>query len=207
MANELKPCPFCNSELYECRYDSGGVRFAHEANDCVLSRKFVYPSKIDAWNSRPAAPVEGLETKAYVRSNGDVLEFRDGWLFDDTDPLVTRSQAETIIAAERVWAKKTEDMWLDVEAENTKLQADNTAERAEKKIWMEKAAIEAERVTKLEADNAALTARVRELEETVRDDITFTKGLETQLAAAQIVIKSNGYWSDYQWELREEAKP
>lgn len=38
------------------------------------------------------------------------------------------------------------------------------AERADKRIWMEKAAIEAERVQRLEADNAAQAARIKELE-------------------------------------------
>ncbi|MEN5106696.1 hypothetical protein [Brucella anthropi] len=52
------------------------------------------------------------------------------------------------------------------------------AERAEKRIWMEKAAIEAERVERLEADNAALAARIKELEASRNemDNIAYAAG-------------------------------
>ncbi|CAN7519760.1 hypothetical protein [Brucella pseudogrignonensis] len=84
----------------------------------------------------------------------------------DQEYLVYRSQAEAIIAAER----------------------------AHKKIWMEKAAIEAERVSKLEADNAALTARVKELSEQSKADEDFIEALETQLAALKDAAKSVEDW-------------
>lgn len=88
------------------------------------------------------------------------------------------------------------------------------AERAEKRIWMEKAAIEAERVERLEADNAALAARIKELEEYFAKCIsneTFLEqdarrvrqieALEAKLAAAEKVRKAAEHvvwfdWSD-----------
>lgn len=79
--------------------------------------------------------VERLETRAYVRSNGDVVKFRDGWLFDDTDPLVLRSQAEELLAAERARYRALEEI----------------------------AAGLVERTDKAEASNAALTARIKKI--------------------------------------------
>nr|WP_313022895.1 hypothetical protein [Brucella intermedia] len=81
-----------------------------------------------------------------------------------TVELVTRSQAEELLAAER----------------------------ADKRIWMEKAAIEAERVERLETDNAALTARVKELDRCHEGTIDLClrktaqiEVLEAKLAAAE----------------------
>jgi len=92
-----------------------------------------------AFKTPPVALVEGLEVVGiqHMRSVDGKWHYGEAeYANQDERELVTRSQAEAIIVAER----------------------------ADKKIWMEKAAIEAERVTKLEADNAALTARVKELE-------------------------------------------
>lgn len=53
MSDKLKPCPFCGVELYECTYDGGKIRHAHEANGCTLSRKFVQGEfQVEAWNRR-----------------------------------------------------------------------------------------------------------------------------------------------------------
>lgn len=132
-----------------------------------------------ALNTRPSALVEGLETvSTQFRmtdtpkrpwGNGPIPENLKGYAV--SRELVTRSQAGAIIAAER----------------------------ADKKIWMEKAAIEAERVTKLEADNAALNARVKELVHlldqhlgTPCEQIAHSeevKALETKLAAAKKALE------------------
>jgi hypothetical protein len=57
MSQQLKPCPFCKVDLYECTYDLGKIRYAHEANGCTLSRKFVQGDlQFEAWNRRADDP-------------------------------------------------------------------------------------------------------------------------------------------------------
>jgi len=49
----MRPCPFCGVQLYECSYDGGKTRWSHEANGCIISRKFVQgPDQETAWNNR-----------------------------------------------------------------------------------------------------------------------------------------------------------
>ncbi|QNQ43008.1 hypothetical protein [Brucella intermedia] len=117
----------------------------------------------------PAATDTGLVTvaQAYVNEDGECEEI--AWiegLFPHPEciQLVTRSQAEELLAAER----------------------------ADKRIWMEKAAIEAERVQRLEADNAAQAARIKELDRCHEGTIDLCnhktaqiEALEAKLAAAE----------------------
>lgn len=64
MTTELKPCPFCNASLYECTYDLGKIRYAHEANGCTLSRKFVQGDlQVEAWNRRSNPVAEAVKVK------------------------------------------------------------------------------------------------------------------------------------------------
>ena len=57
---KLLPCAHCGIELYACTEGwSGGTRYAHEANSCILSRKFVQgPEQEEAWNRRAALSVQ-----------------------------------------------------------------------------------------------------------------------------------------------------
>jgi len=111
MANELKPCPFCGGvdkvkctifmsvfqvQCFECKSSAYGSNNKDQA--------------IAAWNTRPAAPVEELETVGYVPSEyGRQLDFQGlgiSRLYKNEGAsgqvaVVTRSQAEAIIAAER----------------------------------------------------------------------------------------------------------
>ncbi len=140
-----------------------------------------------AKNTRPAPPVEGLETVLWGNTRS-LSKPHDPIVWERmcasyprpyyTVELVTRSQAEAIIAAERK-------------------QKDHFADLAERRF---------EELRELKADNAALTARVKELEGEVFHDpalgITWkqiceqfdkecthhqerSQTLETQLAAAE----------------------
>lgn len=129
-----------------------------------LARELLQKSK-EALNTRPAAPVGGLETKAHMLDDGRLIlvGFYDPSFAKKhtSEELVTRTQAEAIIAAER--AKK--------EKANARVE-----------FLLKQISKAAEERKALEAENAALTARVEELEETVRDDINFVKALETKLS-------------------------
>jgi hypothetical protein len=154
-----------------------GYKVTYEGSD--PSRGYVYVRE----NTRPAAPVEGLETKGW-----EVKRYNNGghWLGTslyivepsissaartDVEELVTRSQAEAIIAAK--------DVLLHIS-----------------KQWAQD---QENRANRLQADNAALTARVKELEHDLNgakgnaknalSDLDYWRGqteaLEAQLAAAK----------------------
>ncbi|MBC8718776.1 hypothetical protein [Ochrobactrum sp. Marseille-Q0166] len=158
-------------------------------------------------NPRPAAPVEGLETVGatylgyfYSKANRAVWPAK-------AHELVTRSQAVAIIAAkdERIAELEDENYELKTgpwpEWANAVLKVirersgydgyDDTSEGVDLPVELE------ECMAELEADNAALAARVRELEETIRlngvwnypkdiqDLCVRAESLETQLAAAE----------------------
>lgn len=103
---------------------------------------------MDDNDTRPAAPVEGLETVGatylgyfYSRANRAVWPAK-------AHELVVRSQAEAIVAAERA-EKEIAECNRDAARENF--------------LTMQKSAAKLlERAEKAEADNAALTARVKE---------------------------------------------
>lgn len=147
-----------------------------------------------AWNTRPAAPVEGLETvetQRYVRS-GDfwvLIQPRNaaGYMAKGTPvrELVARPQAEAIIAAERERANNFQaELWgceIDLNA--------------------------------AKADNAALTARVKELEKDVakREEhrgklMKGYRGLETQLAAANKDLDRAVEWRDHDKDRAERYR-
>ena len=171
MANELKPCPYRMDELRKIlREDMGNF---HNLRILTCVEEFYR----NAMNTRPAAPVEGLETvgKQYLWEGGTAEPWRQyAPIFPETMPglqtreLVTRSQAEAIIAAK-----------------DREVEAAMVIYRAERK-WR----------ADLEADNTALTARVKELgtvSSKLCDDVinyelkvaerdVSLKALETQLA-------------------------
>lgn len=117
MANELKPCPFCGSKARmwpsQTKSDSeGSYEIIGCSNvDCLMEpttdEYLPYAEAVIRWNTRPAAPVEGLETISFQR-----LHPRAGWVDCMADDVahyksvgqairegVDRSQAEAIIAA------------------------------------------------------------------------------------------------------------
>lgn len=130
---------------------------------------------VTRWNTHRAAPVEGLETVArQFRWGGDERWRPFGPIFDDEPrevrELVTRSQAETIIASERTM-RKTADQRLAQSQDDLKQARDDNAaltalvkeltgdrdswRRVAEKLAGEKQALE----TQLEAENAE-TVRV-----------------------------------------------
>jgi len=189
MASELKPCLLCEGEAKLLRRSGTAGRVCpskwyRERVECkvcgLTTREYKKPgAATHSWNTRPApaATDTGLETvaQAYVNEDGECEEI--AWIkgfrpHQEFIQLVTRSQAEGLLAAER----------------------------AEKRIWMEKAAIEAERVERLEADNAALAARINDLEEgrvefadhydnISRDLQIRNEALEAKLAAAEKALE------------------
>ncbi|MGC0054572.1 hypothetical protein ACNSPG_16165 [Brucella pituitosa] len=157
-------------------------------------------------NTRPAAPVEGMETKGWevTRYDNDgrwletslhIVEPRiTGSEPTDTDELVTRSQAEAIIAAERadyeevIADKRRLTRLLDVAMHGE----EGAAKQASLCDLIEPA-------KQLRADNAALTARVKELENSRAEILnqqdkgwrelqTRAEALEAKLAAARSAL-------------------
>jgi hypothetical protein len=74
MDTELKPCPFCNEELFDPEYtrrssDINGMR--HPINDCFLSGMFISMDAdgINGWNTRAETKrpqPDGLEAAARI---------------------------------------------------------------------------------------------------------------------------------------------
>ena len=136
-------------------------------------------------NTRPAAPVGGLETVGYQIKPKPTDQWVKDWFPSDPAPtdgakreLVTRSQAEAIIAAKDAEIKQLK---ADLQSH-----IDGTTALVDEKIDAEFKAVA------LQADNAALTARVKELEADVakREEhrgklMKGYRGLETQLAATK----------------------
>jgi len=143
MANELKPWKYDiqygpdGEENYAWVYDNHGAMVAtmktHKAKEIV-----------DRMNTRPATPVEGLDSYEYGFPSMTKVERGGDWC--------DRSQAEAIIAVERAqsvrWAASCGELFSEVET--------------------------------LKADNAALTARVKELAEALETE----KNLADRLASA-----------------------
>ncbi|MDT6940785.1 hypothetical protein RI570_21315 [Brucella pseudogrignonensis] len=138
-------------------------------------------------NTRPAAPVEGLERYDLE----DRSHFNEGSYMhpDETGEYVRFDQAEAIIAAERV--------------EKEQLKAELAeALRGNRYAQLERMAVK--RAEKAEADNAALTARVKELDHDLNgakgnaknamSNVDYWRGqteaLETELAAAEGTLTS-----------------
>lgn len=182
---KLEPCPFCHKTSYlkvEPFFESSfegyygftvvcsAAGFEGTERGCGSSGGWgeTEDDAATAWNTRPSAPVEGLENLGFQSLDGET------W--------VRRSQAEAVIAA-----KDEELLSLSNSLTFTDKLASQRLERAEK----------------AEADNAALTARIKELEEQVRfhvDDAVKNwneatkqedraEALETQLAAAEKALE------------------
>lgn len=179
MANELKPCPFCNGSA-EIVEDDGWFFARCENSACPPAPQT--PSVADAdtaardWNTRPAAPVEGLETVRWE------VFTRDNWHSDHPQSwatrkqegrkvreLVTRPQAETIIAskdAEIDRLQKINAMIMGDDENAPRYTTKRLKQEVERvtQVMRGEASDREAHVKTLEADNAALTARVKELE-------------------------------------------
>lgn len=217
----LKPCPFCG---YALSIEEGVCPMSDAVDEdtgewkftgiCCASCAVFLPAKTDdadtaegvaAWNTRPAAPVEGLETKAWncmypTYGHFTLKEHEAKQAIEDcatVEALAPRSQAEVIIAAkvekERLRFEGDLDKWMQI------IGAGITGYQPEAYALMDMACQE---LVKLRADNAALTARVKELV-TERDEALLgnryaqlermaakrAEALETQLAAATNLLR------------------
>lgn len=186
MANELKPCPFCGSNFKISQepidnHPVGGMFYifheygalGSEARKCKLDIRCHFDTEkeaVDFWNTRRAAPVEGLVTELWATyaQDGRMTYTTTNTPESGITEYVTRSQAEAIIAAERAEVSSLSQLCISYRSD-----IDGFIEQ----------------VSDLQTDNAALTARVKELEETVRDDIKFAKALETKLSSLTEQLK------------------
>lgn len=170
MANELKPCPYWMDELRKIlREDMENLQ-----NLRILT--CVEEFYRNSLNTRPAAPVEGLVTVGYVTTSptgAEVFQRKPlvpghGQFGYKQDAVVTCSQAAELLAAERAETMRQVKHWSELYK-----QQHYRAEKAEAIIAAERQAqqrlldiIEEVNTDKaaLQSDNAALTARVNELE-------------------------------------------
>lgn len=149
MANELKPCPFCGGKAhYTKEIASAGLAAVVTCsdNDCCTNHAETLQKAIDLWNTRPAAPVEGLET---VKQEllGSVK------FFDDFPPSIQNMANIRVVEAAHKYVEKAEAIIAAKERERN----DSC------KAWRDAFDSMHRRAMDAEADNAALTARVKEL--------------------------------------------
>ena len=182
MANELKPCPFCGGKAhYTKEIASAGLAAVVTCsdNDCCTNHAETLQKAIDLWNTRPAAPVEGLET---VKQEllGSVK------FFDDFPPSIQNMANIRVVEAAHKYVEKAEAIIAAKERERN----DSC------KAWRDAFDSMHRRAMDAEADNAALTARVKELEADVsayilsaEDKDKRRKTLETKLAAARKALE------------------
>ncbi|WP_043062972.1 Lar family restriction alleviation protein [Brucella anthropi] len=199
MASELKLCPFCGESnldtYYYCDIEGWIAHIKCDACDDMIGpmSEFKYETKEEAyedaskrWNTRPepAATDTGLETCVSLHitptdSYPDIgVEVHNGSYIQPKDSpvaMVTRSQAVELLAAERA---EKERAW---QAANNWLAKFNFTEQDIEKLKSEivglREALIGEQSERriLETNNAALTARVKELEaylKTYQDDTT-----------------------------------
>ena len=150
MANELKPCPFCGGKAhYTKEIASAGLAAVVTCsdNDCCTNHAETLQKAIDLWNTRPAAPVEGLET---VKQEllGSVK------FFDDFPPSIQNMANIRVVEAAHKYVEKAEAIIAAKERERN----DSC------KAWRDAFDSMHRRAMDAEADNAALTARVKELD-------------------------------------------
>ncbi|MBO1040461.1 hypothetical protein [Brucella pituitosa] len=153
----------------ECEYCINGLQADGETPCPQCSRSGTLTNE---GTTRPAAPVEGLGTKAYVWKTKDApwrfeepfFRSVDQWRASDDqfdhEDLCLKSQAEAIIAAkveqERLRFEGDLDKWMKI------IGAGITGYQPEAYALMDLACQE---LVNLRADNAALTARVKEWQE------------------------------------------
>jgi hypothetical protein len=143
MASELKPCLLCEGEAKLLRRSGTAGRacpskWYRERVECkvcgLTTREYKKPgAAAHSWNTRPApaATDTGLETVAWYHPEAE-------WESPDREQVLNHCQKE---------GPQPQALCLRSQAEGLL-----AAERVDKRIWMEKAAIEAERVERLEAE-------------------------------------------------------
>lgn len=218
MASELKPCPFCGSNRVSFRttpdMDTNGQFHSISCNDCgagsrekyaVETCPLFYEELRIAWNTRPApaATDKGLKTIGFVPpmfvegKGADYNDiFRSVSIAENYTAVVTRSQAEELLAAERAEKERLRGLLTsatyDLARANDEcgsLTIDNAAKDA--------------RVEELIGTNIAVARRQEELANQLAetkgllktaDDLAWQRGatieaLEAKLAAAEKALE------------------
>ena len=147
MANELKPCPFCGpgESVVECYADDYGYwkvgcgRCGSHSGTRPKSDPDAQAKVIAHWNTRPAAPVEGLET--VKRELLGAVKF-----FDDFPPSIQNMANIRVVEAAHKYVEQAEAIIA-----------------AKDRLIQSLIDLDSDEVKRLEADNAKLTARVKEL--------------------------------------------
>lgn len=209
MASELKPCPFCQYKAHE--WIQGNKKMACCDNMDCPCRAIV--CTVEQWNTRPApaATDTGLVTVAW-ESMDNKLDPNDKLVYEVKFPrngdkrLVYKSQAEELLAAERAENTRLQSE-NDAQADQiSELQMTPWPEWATKVLAVIRKrsgydgygdAIEGvdlpaeldECIAAIEADNAALTARVNFLERTWKKAERRADALEAKLAAAEKALE------------------
>ncbi len=191
MANELKPCPFCGNEPSLNHMGSGSYSVSC-SNGHHINTEASKDKAVKAWNTRPDTNADELE--AIVKQ-----AMQDEWeeICADTGchPLdIEHGRGRRLSFIPLHWASAV--------SASVRSQAGAIIAAKENKIHDMRFEIlnQLDKVATLEADNAALTARVKELEADVsayilsaEDQDKRRKALETQLAAAKKALE---FYSD-----------
>ncbi len=166
--------------------------------------------------TRPAAPVEGLETvaQAYINNQGECEQI--DWLYfakpePDFTELITRSQAEAIIAAKDAEIERlqkinamimgddenaprytTKRLKQEVERVTQVMRGEASDREAHVKALEADNAAKAEQIAAFirvlahdTADNAAMTARVKELEQVIQHETDCIKAASDKIEALE----------------------
>ncbi|WP_161662553.1 Lar family restriction alleviation protein [Brucella rhizosphaerae] len=170
MANELKPCPFCGNEP-SLNHMGSGCFTVSCSNGHHINTEASKDKAIKAWNTRPAATDTGLVTVEYqVRSKLNGHWVKDNFLSQQLSPdterreLVTRAQADELLAAKDATLQNAIDCVKVLTDEKNKLEADNAELTA-------RVEAQAEHIATLDSNLEAMERRAKEG--------------ETQLAAAR----------------------
>lgn len=179
MTYELKSCPFCAKSLTNRnginqygRCDTEGCWMA----EAKIGISCDDPKQVKRWNTRPApaATDTGLETLGFVhptfvteRERGYDEIFRTVRVPENWEPVVTRSQAVELLAAET----KLKQHWKD-EAERFRIEF----EKAAYKYLLAKA-----RAEKSEADNGAKDALIVQLRAASASDFDTMLALNSRI--------------------------
>ena len=196
MANELKPCPFCggsNLDTYYCDIEGWIAHIKCDDCDDMIGpmSEFKYENKEEAyedaskrWDTRPAAPVEGLKTVGF-----DLEEIRKAVFGDVGDEPDVYSDYDYLCELSR---KMREAVRFCSQAEAIIAAKDAKIADLENELSSFRSSFKEQ--TSLKADNAALTARVKELEH----DLNGAKGNAKNASSNSI------YWRGQYEALKAE---
>lgn len=215
MASELKPCPFCGGTDVNLYHSAKTFMSWVSCKSCGLEAPsetgITDAEAITYWNTRsaPAATDAGLVTIGGINlASGEMISCKD---FDDGNPLhipcCRKDRAEELLAAERAEKEEARQAWKEAVAmyEQEKARVDPALKR----------------VSDLEADNAAMDARIKERDEyrskwqsimeqensSRKTYLRHTEALEAKLAAANdLVVRAQVIIPDHYVNWHRDAR-